>query len=185
MRERVEARIRSITSLRDRSQHAQEDLAAARADLQTLNGRLASLQALQQAARGEGDKAVERWLGEQDLGTAKRLLETLEVSDKWQKAAEVVLAGQLQAVMVQDLARPASDMARLERGKSTLFETNADPISARAGTLAPFVRGPGQLTHLLNSIHLPKSRRGTAAARRLAPGECRGPPRACESGVPG
>ena len=173
VRERVEARIQSIASLRDRSQHAQEDLAALRAELQTLNGRLASLQALQQAARGEGDKAVQRWLGEQDLGTAKRLLETLDVSGNWQRAAEVVLAEQLQAVMVQDLERPASNMARLERGSLTLFEADAGQVAVRPGTLAAFVRGPGQLTHLLNSIHTAGDL-GEALRRRgeLAPGEC-------------
>ena len=107
VREGVEARIRSITDLREQTQHAQEELAAARAELQTLKGRLASLQALQQAARGEGGKQVETWLGEQGLENAARLLETLQVSDRWQDAVEIVLAEQLQAVMVDGLERPA------------------------------------------------------------------------------
>ena len=173
VRERVETRIRSITSLRERSQQAQEELAAARAELQTLKGRLASLQALQQAARGGSDKAVERWLGEQDLGAARRLLETLEVSGKWQKAVELVLAEQLQAVMVNDLERPAAELGRLERGSLTLFDAGADRVDALSGTLAALVKGPGQLTHLLNSIHTAEDL-DEALRRRteLAPGEC-------------
>ena len=152
VRERVESQIRSIAALRERGQQAQEELAGARAELQTLKGRLASLHALQQAARGEGDKSVEQWLGRQDLGSARRLLETLEVSTRWQKAAEVVLAEQLQAVMVADLARPAAALGQLERGSLTLFEDQAGHAEVRAGTLAAHVRGPGQLTHLLNGI---------------------------------
>ena len=173
VRERVETRIRSITSLRERSQQAQEELAGARAEMQTLKGRLASLQALQQAARGEGDKEVEQWLGSRGLGTASRLLETLEVSGEWQKAAEVVLAEQLQAVMVEGLDGPAAQIMQLEHGSLGLFETAPGQTPARAGTLAERVKGPGPLTDLLNSI-LTAGDLDEALRRRgeLAAGEC-------------
>ncbi|MCG6965296.1 MAG: chromosome segregation protein SMC [Chromatiaceae bacterium] len=173
VRGRVEDRLQSIGELRERSQQAQEDLAAARSELEMLRGRLASLQALQQAARGEGDKVVERWLDEQDLGAAKRLLETLEVSGEWQRAVEVVLAEQLQAVMVDRLEGPAGRLAQLERGRLMLFEDQGERPPARAGTLAAVVNGPAPLTHLLNSIHL-ASDLDEALRRRqeLAPGEC-------------
>ena len=173
LRERVESHIQSIAGLRERGQQAQEELAGARADLQTLKGRLASLHALQQAARGEGEKSVEHWLEGQDLGSARRLLETLDVPARWQKAAEVVLAEQLQAVMVADLERPAAALGQLEDGSLTLFEDTDGRAEARAGTLASHVRGPAQLTHLLNSIHTADDL-GEALRRRdgLAPGEC-------------
>ncbi len=173
VRERLETRIRSITSLRERSQLAQEELAAARAEMQTLKGRLASLQALQQAARGEGDKEVEQWLASRGLGTASRLLETLEVSGEWQKAAEVVLAEQLQAVMVEGIDGPAAQIMQLEHGSLGLFETAPGQTPARAGTLAERVKGPGPLTDLLNSI-LTAGDLGEALRRRgeLAAGEC-------------
>jgi len=173
VRERVETRIQSIASLRERGQQAQEKLAHARAETQTLKGRLASLQALQQAARGESDKEVGRWLGDQGLGAAKRLLETLEVSGEWQKAVEVVLAEQLQAVMVDELDGPAGHLVQLQRGSLSLFEAGSEAAPARAGTLADLVKGPGPLTHLLNSIHTAADL-AEALRRRveLAPGEC-------------
>ena len=173
VREGVEARIRSITDLREQTQHAQEELAAARAELQTLKGRLASLQALQQAARGEGDKQVEAWLGEQGLAEAARLLETLQVSEQWQEAVEMVLAEQLQAVMVDELERPAAQLQRLARGNLTLCEAGAGGIEPREGTLATAVKGAGQLTHLLNSILLARDLHEALRRRdELAPGEC-------------
>ena len=172
-RERVEARVQSIVALRERNQQAQEDLASARGELETLNGRLASLQALQQAARGQGDESVGRWLGERGLGEARRLLETLEVSSAWQKAVEVVLAEQLQAVMIGDLGPAAADLARLDSGNLTLFETEGERIAARPGTLATLVNGPAQLTHLLNSIHVANDLAEALQRRaQLAPGEC-------------
>ena len=172
-RGRVEARVQSIATLRQRGQEAQEELATARSELETLRGRLASLNALQQAARGEGDKGIERWLRDKGLGEARRLLETIEVSGEWQKAAEVVLAEQLQAVMVDDLDAPAADLVRLERGVLTLFETGAARPQAREGTLAAHVSGPSPLLHLLNSIHTAHDL-ADALQRRdtLAAGEC-------------
>ena len=173
VRQRVEARVQSIGTLRERSQQAQEELAAARTELETLKGRLASLQALQQAARGQGDKSVERWLGERGLGSAKRLLETLEVSGEWQQAVEVVLGEQLQAVMVEGLDGPGAQIAQLERGSLTLFETGSEQPAARAGTLAAVVGGPGPLIHLLNSIYVAADLAEALRRRaQLAPGEC-------------
>jgi len=173
VRERVEERLASIGTLRERSQQAQEELAAARGELETLKGRLASLQALQQAARGEGDQTVAHWLGEQGLDNARRLLETLQVGGDWQKAVEVVLAEQLQAVMVERLDPPAAHMAQLARGSLTLFEADGETAAARPGTLAAVVEGPAPLTHLLNSIHIARDLNEALHRRHeLAPGEC-------------
>ena len=173
IRGRVESRLQSITQLRERSQQAQEELATARTEMQTLQGRLSSLQALQQAARGEGDKALQRWLQDQDLTSAQRLLETLEVAPHWQKAVEVVLAEQLQAVLVDRLETSSEGLQAIDRGNLTLFETGGDMPPIKPGTLAEFVKGSGTLAHLLNSIHVAADL-GDALRRRdkLASGEC-------------
>jgi chromosome segregation protein len=120
-REHVEARVQAIAELRERSQGLQEALASDRTELETLKGRLASLQALQQAARSEGDEGIEQWLEAQGLSAAPRLLEVLQVPDAWQRAVEVVLAEQLQACLVDQLDGPASRLAELERGELTLW----------------------------------------------------------------
>ncbi|MDJ0738870.1 MAG: chromosome segregation protein SMC [Gammaproteobacteria bacterium] len=173
VRERVESRVAAITGLRERSQHTQEELAAARTEAQTLSGRLASLQALQQAARGAGDEAVERWLDGHGLGAARRVLETLDVSPDWQQAAEVVLAEHLQAVVVDDLAASSDDLQAIERGNLTLIESGDGAVAAAPGTLAEQVRGSAALTHLLSNMHIADSL-DEALRRRdgLAPGAC-------------
>ena len=172
VRERVEDRVQAIARLRESNQQVQEDLADARSELETLKGRLASLQALQQAARGEGDEVIARWLDVQRLGQARRLLETMQVTDQWQAAVEVVLAGQLQAVMVDELDGHGAQLNTLEQGVLTLFESNGYPVAARPGTLAEQVQGPAQLTHLLNGIHTaPDLAEALRRCRDLAPGE--------------
>ncbi|MCB1723821.1 MAG: chromosome segregation protein SMC [Gammaproteobacteria bacterium] len=173
VRDRVGARVQSIRELRDRNQHAQEELAAARTEVQTLKGRLSSLQALQQAARGEGDKAVERWLGEHGLAEARRLLVDLEVSPEWQKAVEIVLAEQLQAVAVDRLEGAAHGLDTIARGSLTLFESSTAAAPARPGTLAAFVSGAGVFGQVLNTLHIARDIDDALARRTtLAAGEC-------------
>ena len=153
-REHVEARVQSIAELRERSQGLQEALASARTELETLKGRLASLQALQQAARSEGDEGLGQWLEAQGLSDAPRLLEVLQVPDAWQRAVEVVLAEQLQACVVEQLDGPGSHLAALERGALTLFDSAGEPPQARSGTLAAVVDGPPSVIHVLNGVHI-------------------------------
>ncbi len=172
-REHVEARVQAIAELRERSQGLQEALASARTELETLKGRLASLQALQQAARSEGDEGIEQWLNAQGLSAAPRLLEILQVPAAWQRAVEVVLAEQLQACMVERLEGPGSRLAALERGALTLFESDGAQAEARDGTLAALVDGPPAVIHVLNSIYTASDL--TEALRRrseLGAGEC-------------
>ena len=173
VRQRVDERVQRIRELRERNQHAQEELAAARTEVQTLKGRLSSLQALQQAARGEGDKAVARWLQDHGLSNARRLLETLEVDSAWQKAVELVLAEQLQAVVVERLEQSATGLDAIARGSLTLFEQGGDAVAPRAGSLATFVEGAGVLAHVLNTMLVAEDL-ADALARRdiLAAGEC-------------
>lgn len=173
LRQRVESQVQSISQLRERNQQSQEELASSRSELETLKGRLASLQALQQAARGEGDKDVAAWLQNQGLVEAQRLLERLQVNDRWQQAVEVVLAEQLQAVMVDSVDAPARQLEQLERGTVTLFEGDGAPVAAKPGTLAEVAQGPGPLVHLLNAIYTAGSLDEALSRRgQLNPGEC-------------
>lgn len=80
-----------------------EQLAAeqhqAQGELQRLNGRIASLEALQQAALDPGQGALE-WLREQGLEQRPRLAEGLRVEPGWELAVETVLGADLQAVLL-------------------------------------------------------------------------------------
>ncbi len=54
-----------------------------RSELQQVQGRKASLEALQQAAKGEGNKAVSHWLESHQLSRKARLSEKIHVESGW------------------------------------------------------------------------------------------------------
>ena len=94
----------------ERLEHTRQQLQAATVEqqqaqgqLQRLNGRLASLEALQQAALDPGTGTAE-WLREQGLDQRPRLAEGLQVEPGWELAVETVLGADLQAVLVDDFA---------------------------------------------------------------------------------
>ena len=166
VRERVEAHVASISGLRERNQQTQEELAAGRSELETLKGRLASLHALQQAARGEGDQAVDEWLEQQGFSNNRRLFEMLKVSGDWQQAVEVVLGDQLRAVAVDDLGASVNGLDSLDTGDLGLFETDGEQTSARDGTLAAMVEGPASLSGLLNHVYIADDLNAALARRQ-------------------
>ncbi|HQQ74221.1 MAG TPA: AAA family ATPase, partial [Pseudomonadales bacterium] len=69
--------IERISALRDGNAQLVQSLDESRLQLQTLSGRHASLQALQQAARGNQNADINEWLATQQLGKNPRLEEKL------------------------------------------------------------------------------------------------------------
>lgn len=88
-----------LDALREQLQQATQAQQQAQGELQRLGGRLASLEALQQAALEPGSGAAE-WLRGQGLEQRPRLAEGLRVESGWELAVETVLGADLQAVLV-------------------------------------------------------------------------------------
>ena len=139
----------------------------AQGELQRLNGRLASLEALQQAALDPGSGAS-KWLQQQGLDQRPRLAEGIQVEPGWELAVETVLGADLQAVLVDDVA--GLDLAGFEQGDLRLVSaTRTGP--AAAGSLLDKVTGHLDLSPWLASV-TPVADLDTALALRaqLAPG---------------
>ena len=90
-----------LQQLRHELQQAGQAQQQAQGELQRLNGRLASLEALQQAALDPG-KGPGDWLREHNLNERPRLAEGLRVEAGWELAVETVLGADLQAVLLDD-----------------------------------------------------------------------------------
>ncbi|HEX5842606.1 MAG TPA: chromosome segregation protein SMC [Pseudomonas sp.] len=90
-----------LQQLRNELQQAGQAQQQAQGELQRLNGRLASLEALQQAALDPG-KGAGDWLREHSLSERPRLAEGLRVEAGWELAVETVLGADLQAVLLDD-----------------------------------------------------------------------------------
>ena len=91
----------SLQRLRETLQQAGAEQQLAQGELQRLNGRLASLEALQQAALNP-DKGAAEWLQQQQLDNRPRLAEGLRVDAGWELAVETVLGADLQAILLDD-----------------------------------------------------------------------------------
>ncbi|MGA1008000.1 MAG: chromosome segregation protein SMC [Sedimenticolaceae bacterium] len=141
-----------IEQARDQINEQQQKLNESQSELQTLSGRLSSLQALQQAAKGEDNDALNSWLSSKGLEASSRLLNTIEVDSGWQTAVEVALGHHLQAVVVDDLNGYGQDVEAMATAGAKLFATSASAGAAVAGSLAEKVKGPAGLQHLLGSV---------------------------------
>ena len=177
----VLAREEELKRARAGERESSDALHAARERQQTLGGRLASLQALQQDALGKRPGAVMEWLQETGLETHPRLAEQLHVEGGWAQAVEMVLGFRLEAVCVDSLEQYATSVERFTEGALTLFEGGAGgaPESAsQSGTLADKVDAPWPLSSVLAGVRTAESlsealreRRHLAAHESLVTGE--------------
>jgi chromosome segregation protein len=145
-----------INQQREKNAQTANSLDKARADFQTNKGRLASLEALQQAALGQQDDGVE-WLEKSQLSDAKRLAQEIKVEPRWQQAVELVLGFHLQAVCVDGIDRIQQQLGELKKGSLAFWDTRAPSgegnIAPQESLLAK-VKSPWNLQSLLGGIKL-------------------------------
>lgn len=113
-----------------------DDLDEARSELQTAKGKQASLEALQQAALGQDNEALNQWLGSRGLNDQLRLAEGLKIAEGWELAVEMVLGDSLQSICVEGLDDLESLLAELPQGKLALIDVAANKASAPGATSA-------------------------------------------------
>ena len=137
-----------LEQLREQIQQANRDEQHAQGELQRLNGRIASLEALQQAAMDPG-KGVSEWLQEQGLDQRPRLADGLRVEPGWELAVETVLGADLHAVLLErfdDL-----DMSGFEQGDLRLVSSQRAARSV-SGSLLDKVTATSDLSPWLGRV---------------------------------
>jgi len=145
---------------------AQTWLAEANTQKQTLRGRIGSLEALQRAALGRDRDAAREWLQKVGLANGERLGARLKVNDGWDRAVETVLAGMLEAVLVDEPASLAGDLAGIEKTDITLIGSGEALDADVSGTLAAVATGPAAARALLAKVRTAGS---LDEARAIAP----------------
>ncbi|MFJ4258021.1 chromosome segregation protein SMC [Pseudomonas monteilii] len=155
--------VERLEGVREQLHQATQAQQQAQGDLQRLGGRLASLEALQQAALEPGAGAAD-WLQSQSLEQQPRLAEGLRVEPGWELAVETVLGADLQAVLVDDFGK--LDFAGLEQGELRLLLASVDNVSL-PGSLLEKVEGPIDLAPWLGQVK-PVENLTEALARRAA-----------------
>ena len=140
--------IERLDALREQLQQAAQAQQQAQGELQRLGGRLASLEALQQAALDPGSGTLD-WLRAQGLEQRPRLAEGLRVEPGWELAVEAVLGADLHAVLVDDLA--GLDLTGFDQGELRLLEA-AGTGKRLAGSLLDKVQGGVDLAPWLGQV---------------------------------
>lgn len=145
-----------ITTHRTQISTIGQQLDTDRNQLQGLLSRQASLSALQHAALGKQQAGVNQWLTSQNLNNAKRLAETLQVDNGWERAVECVLGAHLEAVCVPSLDNIFNQVSSLAKGQLTLIETNAadNAIAATKATrLRDKINSAISLVPMLDTVY--------------------------------
>lgn len=140
-----------IDECRDALKQNNDEVNSHRSAMQSMRGRLASLEALQQAALGQGEKEVDNWLLKSDLAEAPRIAEQLVVEPKWQAAVETVLGGQLQALQVASLDGVSELLADLEQGQLGFVEQVPGTDSV-ADSLGAKLQADSDVKGMLNQV---------------------------------
>ena len=172
---RLEFLIRQAQESRGQAKAHQESLNSARAQLHSVQGKISSLELLQQHAMGKDRAALKDWLEQVGVFSNTRLAERLEVSPGWETAVENVLGTHLEALCVETTAPWLSRLAETDHPETVaFFETRPQnaPPTASAGRLLDCVQSPWDLEPLLGSVHYADDLMGAKAlSEQLAPHE--------------
>ncbi len=125
----------SLTALRAEQEDCRERHSLVRHKLQDDSAQLNSLKALQAAALGEDNKAVNEWLQMRGIKDNDRLASQLTVKRGWELAVDTVLSGQLNAVSVPKLERYATELAEFSDGRVWLVDKSSAPVSSSQQSL--------------------------------------------------
>jgi len=152
--EQIEQSAETVQQLREKVQSLSDNRDTVRGELQTAKGRLASLEALQQAALGQASGAAGEWLENQGMASYPRLAEKLSVASGWEVAAEVVLGKSLQAVYSEKTLDQFGDIvASLEGGELMFVDTQAGSSSAdKPDSLLSKLSCDADLSHLVAGV---------------------------------
>jgi chromosome segregation protein len=147
----------ALQRARQGERESSDALHGARERQQTMGGRLASLQALQQDALGKHPGAVMEWLRDSGLAEHPRLAEQLHAHDGWARAVEMVLDFRLEAVCVDSLEQYAGALDQFSEGGVTLFDARSAGAAQASGSgdasaLADKVDAPWPLTSVLGGV---------------------------------
>jgi len=167
---------KQMDQVRTEAQQLDSQLDSSRTQLQTMLGRKASLDALQQAALG-GEADQQEWLQNEGLESNPRLAETLQVEPGWETAVETVLGSYLQAVCVDDLGSLGEKLETFTKGELVLVDTatssgsNINAISPLAEVLSNKIQSSHSSAMLGGIYAVDDLSTALTLRQKLAPGE--------------
>ena len=174
LRTQLDTANKALTQSRETVLHSEKTLDTKRTELQSCNGRLASLQALQQAATGGAEKKRIEWLEKNGLAEAPTLLKLLDIDKGWEKAIEAVLGDFLDAVCVDDFDALSKKLGNLPDAGLNAVKDGVDSVDEKGDDkwLATMVSSRAGIADLLHGVTICETSEEAFAARdSLEPGE--------------
>ncbi|MBM2829998.1 MAG: chromosome segregation protein [Gammaproteobacteria bacterium] len=148
---------KQLPVIRKATQQLNDKLNEGRLQHQKLEGRLASLEALQQSALGQDQDQIIKWLKDAGLSRQPRLAQQINVDPEWAHAVEIVLGQYLHDVCVDDITQLTRKLNQLERGQLGIVgsKTSVDvKAKGRFPSLADKIKGTFPLKHLLLEVYV-------------------------------
>jgi len=99
---------------------------------QKLEGRLSSLEALQQSSFGKDQENIKSWLESTGLADKPRLAQQLDVEPDWIRAVEVVLEDNLQDIIVDDNEKYTTELATLSEGNLGIISAIGESLAGKS-----------------------------------------------------
>lgn len=131
----------NLQNLQQQQREVQTQLDVKRARWQALQGRLASLETLQQSGLDKANQARQHWLKTHNLTDRPRLAEQLQVEAGWETAVETILADDLDAICLEDFPStddfPSSGISLVVN--QTSAANNVSPVYLASKILHPIV----------------------------------------------
>lgn len=146
--------LQRIAQLRPEIKQLHEQLHDRRAELQRVNGKISSLELLQQHAMGKDKKELTAWLEQVGLEQQPRLAEFLEAEAGWETAVETVLSSYLEAICIDSAEPILNELQELTKQSLIVFETHSgERATVGADNLASKVHSRWRLDSLLSGIY--------------------------------
>ena len=141
-----------------------------RGALQSAQGKYASLDALQKAALGEGDQGIQDWLESAGLDDNRKVAQTLDVEEGWERAIETVLGDYLQAICVGDLTPVTESIAKLRSGHVTVLQEHGfdgEDVDVSTTLAAKVAGAPDSVRRLLSRVQVADSLNAALSIREM------------------
>lgn len=169
--ESVETLFDKTSKLRQLQRSRQSDIDQCRRELQQVQSKHISLNALQKAALGSDSRTVEKWLDSNNLKNNKKLAQMLKVESGWETATEMVLGDYLEAVPVDSLDSLLNEFESMTGGNLTLLQMSVDDSESiqdaveNRESLLTKVSNANAVAHILANVVITESTSEALALR--------------------
>lgn len=151
----LETLLQQIRDQRELAKQLHNQLHGQRSEIHSVQGKITSLELLQQHAMGKDNPQMGNWLASVKLNNQQRLAEFLDVEAGWDTAVETVLGSYLEAICLDNADHLIAQLATLSDESLTLFETSGQ-MAAEPHTLLRLqdrVSSPWNLNALLTGVY--------------------------------